>query len=442
MTWKTGKTEHEAQKGMIEAMKLQDLKSAINSIEIDDAMQEKILRNVSERTKESNAGLAQRKAKRKKISRFPRIAATAAGILLVVGIIGIPVRAFVSSLVQERMEEIPAEEHQQMVEMLDSQEVGADSYIREYTEEERNRMSELYTQYQQGVFPEGELPQVDSVEEAESVELCYLTTNSTFYLPARELTDEELLQLIDFEVKRNYALKKRYEEEYADEIAATEQAENEHIAQIVDEGGITEEEAVIEAQRWLEKIYDITGEGLEQNQYLWDGEGDYSGESNLYMVNWTDFPNRQYYYFYVSAIDGSLAETHYSGGDMVDAMQIDVTPDEMKEKLPGLRDAAVSFMAKKLGIDVTSYAETYLNYYVFDGQTTGSSVEFVFVDGNGEGYMVQYIWNGMFSAVSRIPDNETYLQRRAEKAESRMRFEEERGESTQIENIIMELDEL
>ena len=423
-------------------MKLQDLKGAVNSIEIDEAMQAEILQNVSERTKGGQTDTSRAQANRKKISRFPRVAATAAGVLLAVGIIGIPVRALVSSLVQERMEEIPAEEHQEMVEMLDSQEVGADSYIREYTEEERNRMSELYTQYQQGVFPEGELPQVDSVEEAERLELCYLMTDSTFYLPDRELTDEELLQLIDFEVKRNYALKKRYEEEYADEIAAKEQAEKEQIAQIVDEGGITEEEAVVEAQKWLEKIFGITGEGLELNHYLCDFDGDYSGESNLYMVNWSQ-QSQNYYYFYISSIDGSLAEMHYSGGGMVDAMRIDVTPDEMKEKLPGLKDAAVSFMAEKLGIDVTSYAETYLNYYVYDGQTTSSSVEFVFVDENGEGYMVQYIWNGMFSAVSRIPDNEIYLQGRAEKAESRMRFEAERkGKSVQIENIIVGLDEL
>ena len=422
-------------------MKLQDLKSAVNSIEIDEAMQDEILQNVLERTKEDNASPEQRKVNRKKISRFPRAAAAAAGVLLAVGIVGIPVRALVSSLVQERMEEIPAEEHQQMVEMMDSQEVGADSYIREYTQEERDRMSELYTQYQQGVFPEGELPQVDSVEEAEKLELCYLTTTSSFYLPDRELTDEELLQLIDFEVKRNYALKKRYEEEYADEIAAKEQAEKEQIAQIVDEGGITEEEAVVEAQKWLEKIYGITGEGLELNHYLDEYSGAYSGQKNMYMVNWSQ-QSRNYYYFYISSTDGSLVEAYYSGEAIGDARHVDITPDEMREKLPGLQDIAVSFMADKLGVDVTTYAESYVNYYVYDGVKTGSAVEFVFVDESGQGYMMQYIWNGAFSAVSRIYDNEAYLQGRAEQAESRMKFEEEKGESVQIENIIVGLDEL
>ena len=422
-------------------MKLQDLKSAVNSIEIDESMQEEILQNVSERTTGSNAASTQCNANRKNISHFPRIAATAAGVVLAVGIIGMPVKALVSSLVQERMEEIPAEEHQEMVEMMDSQEVGADSYARDYTVEERSRMSELYTQYQQGKFPEGELAQVDSVEEAESMELCYLTTNSTFYLPDRELTDEELLQLIDFDVKRNYALRQRYEEEYADEIAAKEQAEKEQIAQIVDEGGITEEEAVVEAQKWLEQIFGITGEGLELNHYLCDFEGYYSGESNLYMVNWSQ-QSQNYYYFYISSIDGSLAEMHYSGGGMVDIIRIDVTPDEMKEKLPGLKDAAVSFMADKLGVDVTTYAESYVNYYIYDGVKTGSGVEFVFVDENGEGYMVQCIWNGTLSAVSRINDNEAYLQTMKENGEARKKSEKNQGGYSQVEHIIIGLDEL
>lgn len=422
-------------------MKLQDLKDAVNSIEIDDTMQEEILRNVSERTADGNTNSARAKAKRSNISRFPRIAATAAAALLAVGIISIPVRAFVSSLVQERMEEIPAQEHQEMVEMMDSQTVGADSYIREYTEEERNRMSELYTQYQQGVFPEGELPQADSEEEAESMELCYLTTNSTFYLPDRALTDEELLQLIDFEVKRNYALRQRYEEEYAEEIAAKEQEEKEQIAQIVDEGGITEEEAVVEAQKWLEKIYGITGEGLELNHYLDEYSGAYSGQKNMYMVNWSQ-QSRNYYYFYISSTDGSLIEAYYSGENIGDARRVDITPDEMKEKLPGLRDTAVSFMAEKLGVDVTTYAESYVNYYVYDGLKTGSAAEFVFVDESGQGYMMQYIWNGAFSAVSRIYDNEAYLQTMKENAEARKKSEKNQGGYLQVEHIIVNLDEL
>lgn len=431
---------------MVQAMKLQDLKNAVNNIEIDDAMQEKILRNVSERTKGNPAGRKQHSANRKNISRLPRVAATAAGVLLAVGIIGIPVRALVSSLVRERMEEIPAEERQEMVEMLDSQGVETDSYTRQYTAEEKRRMSELYSQYQQGVFPEGELPQADSVEEAESMELCYLTTNSTYYLPDRELTDEEILQIIDFETKLGYAISKRYEEEYADEIAAREQEQKELAAQVADSGGITEAEAVVEAQKWLEKIYGITGEGLELNHYIYDNESDednaQSGERNLYMVNWTDMPNRQYYYFYISSRDGSLVQAFYSSGDLVAVMQNGITPAEMEDMLPGLKEKAVSFMTKILGEDTASYVGSYVGYGVYDGIKASSSVEFVFVKESGEGYIINYIWDGTFSAMYRTADIEAYRRGKAEREE----FLKEHGRpdeySAEKEEIIVDLDKL
>ena len=436
-------------------MKLQDLQRAVNNIQIEPAMQEDILRQVKEKTKESQKNMVKEKAnpgdvsetksrKKKSVSTL-RIAAAAAGVFLAVGIISIPVRAFVSSLVQERMEEVPKEELQEMVEMMDNQEVGADSYTREYTAEERSRMSDLYSQYQQGVFPEGELSQTDSEEEAEGLGLCYLTTTSTFYLPDRKLTDEELLQLIDFEVKRNYALKERYEEEYADEIAAKEQKQKEQIAEVVDAGGITEEEAIIEAQKWLEKMYGITGENLEMNHYFMDEETSYSKEKGMYGVNWTDFPNREYFYFYISARDGSLVEADYSGGNMVDKMRKEITPDELEEKLPSLKEKAVSFLKDIFGESEESYTEGYLNYAVFtapEGQTTGSTVEFVFVKEDGAADIVRYMWDGTFSLYSRTLDVSDYWDIKSVNDEYRQKFEKERGNDIQLERIIKKLNEI
>lgn len=79
---------------------------------------------------------------------------------------------------------------------------------------------------------------VDSEEEAAAHEFCFLTTTGVFYLPAnRELTDEEILQQIDFERKRDYAL----EEQHAEEIAGRKEAERQQLKEVADAGGITEE---------------------------------------------------------------------------------------------------------------------------------------------------------------------------------------------------------
>lgn len=89
---------------------------------------------------------------------------------------------------------------------------------------------------------------MDSEEEAKEHEFCFLTTTGVFYLPAnRELTDEEILQKIDFERKQDYAL----QEQNAEEIARRKAAEKEQIKEVVASGGITEEQAVETATGYL-----------------------------------------------------------------------------------------------------------------------------------------------------------------------------------------------
>ncbi|MCH5250357.1 MAG: hypothetical protein J1E98_10505 [Lachnospiraceae bacterium] len=425
-------------------MKLQDLKDAVNNIEIDNTMQEEILQNVSERTKSKKTVSFKTDTSRKNISGFSRIAVTAAGVVLAVGIIGFPVRALVTSLVKERMEEIPEEERHELVEMLDSQGVEVDGFSREYTAEEKSRIRELRSQYQQGVFPEGELPQADSVEEAETMELCYLTTNSTYYLPDRELTDEEILQIIDFETKLNYSLRKRYEEEYADEIAAKEQAQKELAAQVVDSGGITEEEAVTIAKEWLEKIHGITGDGLELHHRL-DGDLEdnaKSGESAQYVVTWSGMSNEQYYYFFISARDGRLTQTIYTTPDMVRNTKNGIAPVEMEAQLPELKEKAISFITEILDEDVESYVESYLIYNIYDENRTGNSVEFTFIKESGKADIIYYTCNGIFTSLYRTADIEDYREGKAEREEFIRERSELNGETFRKNEIAINLNEL
>ena len=435
-------------------MKLQDLKNAVEAIEISENMQREIAQNVSERTRRDKRGRVKPVSPRRRAHGIPRVAAAAACAFLAVGLIGVPVRALVASLVKERMEEIPAEEHREMAEMMDGQPVGADSYSREYTADEQRRMKELWNRYQEGEFPERELPQTDSEEEAEALELCYLTTDSSFHLPDRALTDEELLELIDFEVKRNYALQKRYEEEYADEIAADEQGRKEAAAQAVEAGGITEQEAVAAAKEWMQRLYGITGDGMEQNAYFEDvQDAGYagSGEKNTYMVNWTDMPNREYYYFYISAQDGSLVYASRSGSALVDSLQTPVTPEETEKMLPALKDKATAFLEDKLGLSAAAYGEKYAHYVLYmdaasDVQRIGNPVSVIFWPGSGQsktasppeyGYAVSYAWDGTFSECCRVKDIDTYWDNRDMLAQS---YQKNYG--VEVRQIKVRLDEI
>lgn len=415
-------------------MKLQDLRQAVDQIEIDKTLQQEIIQQVTEKTKGQT--------KRHKISPFPRIAATVAGVLLLVGVIAIPARAFVSSLVRERMEKLPAKERLELLEMMDSQSVGADSYSRDYTAEEKSRMSELYKQYLQGVFPKEELPQVDSVEQAKDLELCYLTTTSSFYLPDRELTDEELLQIIDFETKRNYVLQKRYEEEYADEIAEKAREQEEQIEQVVHEGGITQQEAVAEAQKWLNKIFGITGEGLEMSSYLETGEFYLLGERDLYIVTFTDVPTRQHYYIFIRSRDGIPAYISYSSAASMDIRETEFTPDELEEVIPGLKEKAVSFVTETLGKNITSYEEKYVSYYVYNGQRAATTIKYFFVKDDKTACIVEYMWDGTFFNFHNVPDIDLYRQRKEEQVQYHREHGDADGNPQQIDEHIIHMDEL
>lgn len=396
---------------------VKNLQDAVNSIQIKEGMQKEIIQNVKNATM-------------KKKYSFSNVAAAVALIVIFSGVLSIPVRAFVNSFIQERMEAVPEEELTAMVDDLYRQDVGVDSFSRAYTEEENRKMSELAQKYKEGTFPTGELARAESVEEAEKLGFCFLASNSTFYLPDRELTEEELLQIIDFYAKRDYAVINQHEQEYADEIAEQKENEEQKRTEVIESGGITEEDAVEIAQEWLVKIYGITGEDMEINHYFAEGT-QVAGKTEFYNVNWTDFASRQFYYFYIDATDGSLAWTVMNNGTMEEKALAVTEADTL---LPQLEQSAVSLVKEQLQQD---YEDSYYAYYSVDG-VLSNVVSFIFVREDNSGFALTYYWNGTFHSFKESPFSsyqEKYddMKESAETAESH----NHKGEEVEI-NLVFE----
>lgn len=55
--------------------------------------------------------------------------------------------------------------------------------------------------YNEGVFPEGTLKRIEAASEYDGNEVAFLASRGTFFLPEKELNDEEILQIIDFREK-------------------------------------------------------------------------------------------------------------------------------------------------------------------------------------------------------------------------------------------------
>lgn len=396
-------------------MGIDELKDSVSGIRMNEEMRRAVIENVKERTGRSverqtehdgkttaKAGKAVRRVQRTRKTRrygqrnrhpagWQKHLAAAALVIVVIGAAAVPVRAFVNSVIKERMEEMPQEEKDAYVKTVKEQKTEADGFTREYTESEQARYQELAGKYQEGTFPDKAVVQADSEEEAAGYEFCYLKPTSTFCLPERELTDEELLQIIDFIAKREYSYREDYAREHAEEIAREEEAEKAAIAENVEGGGITEQQAIEIATQKLSEIFGMTGDGFERNSYYDERE---EGEKKIYCVNWSNIISHQHYYFYIDAADGHMTWAEHSGEEIREAPSAAL--EEVEEKIPELQAAATSCMKD---IVKESYNKVYVYYLKYPDGSAGNSVRFYFVREGQNACAVTYTWNGILRGI-------------------------------------------
>lgn len=79
------------------------------------------------------------------------------------------------------------------------------TYRRNLTAEEQSRYEQWTEKYEvENAYTESPIKVITDPEEYDGQELAYCISDAMFYEPERELTDEELLQLIDLEHKNQY----------------------------------------------------------------------------------------------------------------------------------------------------------------------------------------------------------------------------------------------
>lgn len=155
----------------------------------------------------------------------------------------------------EHLQSMSQEEQKQLNHMTQAQREDADHYSRKLSFQEQKRKELLQKEYKKGTLPETKLKEVDSQKEVKAnggKEVVYCRANSTFYLPKSELTDEQLLQIIDFNERRDYALAKQNQ---ADRARAAQRPVDETANKL------TEDQAIEAAKQYVSKIY-----GIDTNQ--------------------------------------------------------------------------------------------------------------------------------------------------------------------------------
>lgn len=232
------------------------LKETMDQIHMKEEMQKEIIMKVKRQT--------DRRAFGKK--RLHQAVAAAAAFVLIAGAV-IPSQAGLRHFVKDRLENIPKQELEAVNQMVQSQNnAEADSFSREYSKEEIKRMQQLQEAYQNGRFPQQTITYTDSVGQIPDDSLSYDPDTSFLYLPDRTLTDEELLQIIDFNYTRDYAVSQGT----AAQEARKEWEEKEEglKAKVQKEGWITEKEALQAAEVYLQTEFGVSAEGMIADVFL------------------------------------------------------------------------------------------------------------------------------------------------------------------------------
>ena len=212
----------------------------------------------------------------------------------------------------------------------DEQGVGTGGIMRAYSDKEKERMAGLQQSYQnETAKPEQMIQEVDSAEDVTEGTLCYIVSTGEYYLPDRELTDEELLEIIDCNFRISLNTNRKTQAEW-DALTRAERAELE--AKVKAAGGISEEKAVEIAQKAMET--DLGEKAKELKLYI---NKTYGWSSDLCVADWSEIKekdkgalaysvgfnnvkegmeidNSLNYWCTVNAVDGSILEAYMIQG--------------------------------------------------------------------------------------------------------------------------------
>ncbi|MDE7250812.1 MAG: hypothetical protein K2N82_13235, partial [Lachnospiraceae bacterium] len=157
---------------------------------------------------------------------------------------------------RERMEAMNREKLEEYFVQIYTSKIGHDNYNRYFTDSEKQRMEQLKEKYEnEGKFPEGELTLIDQPEQYKGKKVAYYPETGTFFFPDKEMSDEELLQIIDFRCKRDYSLQKMNEMIASGESKMPEEALQKKKPETLTEASILNSDVIWEPDQELTIAY-------------------------------------------------------------------------------------------------------------------------------------------------------------------------------------------
>ncbi len=145
-------------------------------------------------------------------------ALTALIIVSAVMLTGISAKAYYETWLK-RAESMPETEKEELIEEINN-DTGVtidDAWSRPLTNDEVLRIAELEKDYyDKSVFPTGEVIRLDKLSDWDGKSLCYIEEDHLLHLPDAGMDDEQMLQFIDYNAKKEYLIENNNGTEVSD----------------------------------------------------------------------------------------------------------------------------------------------------------------------------------------------------------------------------------
>ena len=175
-------------------MKNEKLKRELDCIELDEAAWER-----------STEQIGKKMAVHRKRRRQLRISVLLLAAFLLLPAVPSIAKAFLA--VTERMARMEPEEIDFYETLIQESEGESFHYSREWTEGEKDRWEILKQAYVNGEkYPRKTIRFLETGEKAEPERVCYEAASGTIWLPENEMSDEDMLQILDFFAKSGYSV--------------------------------------------------------------------------------------------------------------------------------------------------------------------------------------------------------------------------------------------
>ena len=284
-------------------------------------------------------------------------------------LVTVPIIGRMTSNVLDRMRRMDKKEIKTLNTMIQEQTdtVGADSFSRAFTEDEEGRKKVLLEEYTyKERFPKGEVSMMEEPLSQLADEVYYDMKNSKFYLPSRELTDEELLQIIDFNHKRDYSLQVMNKVEIPD----------------VNMKDLNTMDLLEKSEYIIENIYGVDTKSLEHT-IEW-----YNEDKDAYEITFTE-GNRE---FYIRMEKEALKVTKVAVDLKKDLEAYQIITEELVGNETRLFERSKDIIENMLGID-QQIKSAWCNYYIGDGNRgQDRNLNYLFESEDGSAYIFNYVY--------------------------------------------------